>query len=140
MSDTLVKNILHQVLSPRIVSNGSGGYTTKIDLKADRLLLVDRLVLNPAVTGTGSFDSPLTGQCGSVIFAVASGGSSTDTINVYVNGLTNDSIVFAVQTANVGPSVSSVGINVPNKRLIIKTSSPVNPGESYRIGWFIAKY
>jgi hypothetical protein len=138
MSDTVVKNILHQVLSPRIVSDGSGGYTTNIDLKADRLLLVDRLVLNPAVTGTGSFDSPLTGQCGSVIFAVASG--ANDTINVYVNGLTNDSIVFAVQTANGGPSVSSVGIDVPNKRFAIRTSSPVNAGESFRVGWFIAKY
>jgi len=146
MSDTVVKNILYQVLSPRIVTNGSGGYATKIDLKADRLILNDHLVLTNRLimnesSGAGTYDNPLTGQCGSTLLAVpSSGGTPTDELRVYVNGMTNDSVVFAVQTSGGGPTVVSVGIDVSNKRFVVRLSSPVVAGETVRIGWFIAKY
>lgn len=145
MSDTVIKNILYQVLSPRIVTNGSGGYTTKIDLKADRLILNDPLVLTNSLvltesSGAGTLENPLTAQCGNAILAVPTGGAATDELRVYVNGITDNSVVFAVQTSIVGPTVRSVSIDVPNKRFTVLLSSPVVAGESFRIGWFIAKY
>lgn len=61
-----VRNILNHIISPKIVSDGNGGYTTRVDLvNIDRLVNVDRLILNTIETGTGGVASrPYTGQYG----------------------------------------------------------------------------
>ena len=53
-----VRNILNHIISPKIVSDGSSGYTTRVDL-----VNVDRLVLNSG-TGDGTENNPFTGQFG----------------------------------------------------------------------------
>ena len=124
---TTVKNILQHVLSPKIVRDGSGGYTTKVDL-----VNVDRVVLNDP-RGSGTISDPFTGQCGSVTI-----GSGENQISVFATGLTANSVVFAVNAVNDEPGVESVGIDGANTHFIIRLRDPTS--RPTRIGWFIAKF
>jgi hypothetical protein len=128
MSDTLVKNILHQVLSPRIVSNGSGGYTTKIDLKADRLLLNNRPG-DGFNSGTGdglTAGTAFTGQCG-IIPSIAPGGIK----QIYHRDVTPNSVILTSLRISYVASGTFIVINDGN---------PATEASQDRVGWFIAKY
>ena len=56
---TTVKNILSHIISPKIVKDGSGGYTTKTDL-----VNIDNLIFASRGSSAGSAETPLTAQCG----------------------------------------------------------------------------
>ena len=100
---TTVKNILNHIISPKIVKDGSGGYTTKTDL-----VNIDNLVFASRGSGTGSPAVPLTAQCGVVTFP-----SNQSIITVYHSRVTANSIIIATHQSLDG-NFRRVRTIVPN--------------------------
>jgi hypothetical protein len=112
---TTVKNILQHVLSPKIVSDGSGGYTTKVDI-----VNVDTIQFSQS-------------QCG------IANGNTTSFIQVNnVYGLTAGSIVFAVNKRASGPTVIRVALDHAGNKFTMLLDG--NSTTEDRFGWFIAKF
>ena len=122
---TTVKNILQHIISPKIVSDGSGGYVTKTDL-----VNVDNLLFTTNATTAGTDLNPLTSQVGTFSFP-----EDSKTTSVYHSRVTTNSVIFAVTQANSGNYVVSV---VPEDG---RFSITLNiRGYSGKVGWFIASF
>lgn len=125
-----VKNILNHIISPKIVKDGSGGYTTKTDL-----VNIDNLVFASRGTGTGSPETPLTAQSGVVQFP-----SGRQTIQIYHSRVTSNSIIIATNR--------SLDIDGKRVRRVTPTSSGYfeiyldgEVGDSDNsVAWFIASF
>ena len=124
-----VRNILNHIISPKIVSDGFSGYTTRVDL-----VNVDSLVLNSG-TGNGSSNSPFTGQFGVISGLVSSNPTVVVTINhQYV---TVDSVILLTVT-NVYASATAVINSVSNGSF--RANVRVASNSDYRLNWFIVKF
>jgi hypothetical protein len=111
-----VRNILNHIISPKIVSDGSGGYTTRVDL-----VNVDRLVLNSG-TGDGTVNNPFTGQFG-FIGSVPSGIGAS----LYHRDVTPSSVILT--------SLRILGVANGSFEVANDTSGPVTTAT-----WFIVKF
>jgi hypothetical protein len=120
---TTVKNILQHIISPKIVSDGNGGYVTRTDL-----VNVDNLLFTTKASTAGTGQNPLTSQCGSVTVTGTS-------IIIYHSRVTGSSIIFAVPQASLGVYVTSV---IPTSGSF--TIQLNNTGTNLPIGWFIASF
>ena len=127
---TTVKNILNHIISPKIVKDGSGGYTTKTDL-----VNIDNLIFASRGTGTGSPEAPLTAQSGVVAFP-----PGRQIIEIYHSRVTENSIIVATNRS----------LDIDGKRLqrVNPTSSGYfeihldgEPGNDRNsVAWFIASF
>ena len=126
-----VKNILNHIISPKIVKDGSGGYTTKTDL-----VNIDNLLFASSSNVTGSVLIPLTSQVGVVTIA-----RLRDRITVYHSRVTANSIILAtnktVETSNTR-TVSHVTPVGGMFTIYLNGENGAN-GVSY-ISWFIASF
>lgn len=111
-----VRNILNHIISPKIVTDGFSGYTTRVDL-----VNVDRLVLNSG-SGNGSSGNPFTGQYG-FVGSVGAGGSAT----IYHRDVKPSSVILT--------SLRIIGIGNGLFELINDTSGVVTTAT-----WFIVKF
>jgi hypothetical protein len=128
---TTVKNILQHIISPKIVSDGSGGYITKTDL-----VNVDNIIFQSSSTTPGTSLLPLRTQSGQFTFA-----ANSSNMNVYHENVTTSSIVLATvlrtdpginqYIVQVVPSAGSFAVTISN--------NSGNPS-ILKIGWFIASF
>jgi hypothetical protein len=127
---TTVKNILQHIISPKIVSNGSGGYLSKTDL-----VNVHNIVFAAGASNeTGSAENPFTTQSG-VVTAFA---NSADTY-FYHSRLNANSVVFAtIRSPNLSAVIYSVSTTSDNIIGLVRITC--NQAFSGTIGWFIAKF
>ena len=126
---TTVKNILQHVLSPKIVSDGGGGFKTATDLVNIDAVNANRLILSLG-TGNGSDGIPYTGQTGT---SVISGGNLY--AQAYIQGVTSQSIVFAVSSDSVNPVAS---VECSDGYIIIRVAT--NAARDVTVKWFVARY
>lgn len=125
-----VRNILNHIISPKIVSDGFSGYTTRVDL-----VNVDSLVLNSG-TGNGSSGSPFTGQFGVISGSIASGASSA-TLTINHQYVTVDSVILLTVT-NSATSASAAIVSVSNGSFIANVRGLL--ASPYKLNWFIVKF
>jgi hypothetical protein len=123
---TTVKNILQHIISPKIVSNGSG-YVTKTDL-----VNVHNLVFSETATTAGTTQVPLTAQCGTVVIP-----SGFTFVQVTHSRVTTASIILATCRTSTGTAVESVTVNVTGKFII---NLLVSPSSDLTVSWFIAAF
>jgi hypothetical protein len=121
---TTVKNILQHIISPKIVSNGSGGYVTKTDL-----INVDNLLFTAASTTAGTVSVPLTSQCGTVTL------STSNTVRVYHSRVTPNSVILANVQTNSGVHIVTVEPLDGSFKILVSAS-----GFTLQISWFIASF
>ena len=124
---TTVKNILQHIISPKIVSNGSGGYVTKTDL-----VNVHNLLFSERATTAGSLLNPLTAQCGTVIVPI-----DQFNVEVYHSRITSSSIILATCMASLGTAVECVVVTGPTSFTIQLLTPPVS---DIPVSWFIAAF
>jgi hypothetical protein len=123
---TTVKNILQHIISPKIVSDGNGGYVTKTDLvNVDNLLFTSASIIE----SENSSDSPVTSQCGIVT-------ATQRSTFVYHSRVTPNSIIFAVPREN--RNIYVVNVVTGQGVFIINLNSAPFPNMS--VGWFIASF
>ena len=122
---TTVKNILQHIISPKIVSNGSGGYLSKTDL-----VNVHNIVFAAgASTEDGSLEKPFTTQCG--VLTTANGDNN---FTIYHSRVSASSIIMAC--CNLGDVlVTSVAVAEGSFTIYLSQETI-----GYKIGWFIAKF
>lgn len=121
---TTVKNILQHIISPKIVSDGSGGYVTKTDL-----VNVDNILFTAASTTSGSSGSPLTSQCGIVDV------NKTLYVTVYHSRVTTNSIILASVRQATPYYVTSVVPSNGSFRIYLNASNYLG-----KVNWFIASF
>jgi hypothetical protein len=129
---TTVKNILNHIISPKIVKDGSGGYTTKTDL-----VNIDNLVFSSKGSGSGTSTVPLTSQCG--VAVIIPGGNS---VYVFHSRVTTTSIILATNKTletNNSRIVSYVTPD-PTGFTITLTGSTNANGVNTEVSWFIASF
>jgi hypothetical protein len=126
---TTVKNILNHIISPKIVKDGSGGYTTKTDL-----VNIDNLIFVSPASTAGTEAAPLTAQVG-----VASGISDRTFVIVYHSRVTANSIIVASvkRFDNFQRSISQVLPDEGNFSITFSGALGVNGCE---VSWFIASF
>ena len=122
---TTVKNILQHIISPKIVSDGAGGYVTKTDL-----VNVDNLLFTTNATTDGTELNPLTSQVGTFSFP-----EDRKTTSVYHSRVTPNSVILAVTQESAGVYVVSV---VPEDGRFAITLNVA--GYLGKVGWFIASF
>jgi len=126
---TTVKNILNHIISPKIVKDGSAGYTTKTDL-----VNIDNLIFASRGTTAGSEAAPLTAQCGTVNL----GGGALDVL-VYHSRVTVNSIILVTNKSR-GESYRNIASVTPaNGQFTIRLSEQTQ-GDQNSIFWFIASF
>ena len=126
MSDTVaVRNILNYILSPKIVSDGNGGYTTKVDL-----VNIDRIAFESG-TGNGTLTTPFTAQCGTFTT------TGTTTPRIYHRSVTSNSIILLSVLENGGTAAIS-GISRADGYFQVNLSRV--PTLTATITWFIVKF
>jgi hypothetical protein len=125
---TTVKNILNHIISPKIVKDGSGGYTTKTDL-----VNIDNLIFASRGTNAGTEAAPLTAQCG--VLSVTSGIVGI----VYHSRVTANSIIVASvkRFDNFQRSITQVLPGEGNFRITFSGALGSNGCE---VSWFIASF
>ena len=128
---TTVKNILHHIISPKIVSNGSGGYITKTDL-----VNVDNIIFQSSSNTTGTLLLPLLTQSGQFTFP-----SATSTVNVYHANVKSSSIILAnVLTTDPGLNQYIVQVVPSAGSFAVTISNQSGTPSILKIGWFIASF
>ena len=127
---TTVKNILNHIISPKIVKDGSGGYTTKTDL-----VNIDNLIFASRGTGPGSLEAPLTAQCGVVAFS-----AGQQFIDIFHSRVTANSIIVATNRSvdNDGRRIRYVNPRSNGSFEIGLDGLPGNANNS--VAWFIASF
>jgi len=125
---TTVKNILQHVLSPKIVSDGGGGFKTATDLvniDTANATTVNAAAVNATTVNayTGAF-TYLSGNFGTTQAGIGSSGT-----DIPVTGFTSNSVLF-VQPWGTG-KISSVAKNAGSFNVSL------SPGTKY--DWFIAQ-
>jgi hypothetical protein len=125
---TTVKNILQHIISPKLVSDGSGGYVSKTDL-----VNVHNIVFAAgASTEDGSFEKPFTTQCGTIV-----GNSGSSATTVFHTRVTVNSIIFAAIISAGSNTIYNVIPSAPGVFTI--TCDSILPANT-RLGWFIARF
>jgi hypothetical protein len=124
-----VKNILNHIISPKIVKDGSGGYTTKTDL-----VNIDNLVFASRGSGTGSVEAPLTAQCGTATFP-----TDQKVITIHHSRVTANSIILVSDKVIGGNSTRVEQLACAGGSftitLVVEAGSP---GKT--VFWFIASF
>ena len=125
---TTVKNILNHIISPKIVKDGSGGYTTKTDL-----VNIDNLIFASPASTAGTEAAPLTAQAG--VLTVTSGTAET----VYHSRVTANSVIVASvkQFDNFERSITQV---LPAEGSFTITFSGSLGADGCKVSWFIASF
>jgi hypothetical protein len=121
---TTVKNILQHVISPKIVSDGTGGYVTKTDL-----VNVHNLVFSERATGKGDAGIPLTAQCGTYTI----GANEGENITFTHSRLSANSIVLAQVISDDSVVVRRTYTDLNSFTFTVALSGLA---EGVRIGWF----
>jgi hypothetical protein len=124
-----VKNILNHIISPKIVRDGSGGYTTKTDL-----VNIDNLIFASRGTTAGSEAAPLTAQCGRV---PVSGGALS--LRVFHSRVTVNSVILVTQNSLDTSSRTVKTVTAENGSFLIELSGATS-GNQNSIFWFIASF
>ena len=131
---TTVKNILSHIISPKIVKDGSGGYTTKTDL-----VNIDNLIFASRGSGTGSVEAPLTAQCGVVEVP-----RSSNSVTVFHSRVTTNSIILATNNTVITYSAGDTRVShitPSNDSFTITINQPTTAdGPKTYIFWFIASF
>jgi len=123
---TTVKNILQNIISPKLVNDGSGGYVSRTDL-----VNVHNLVFgNGAPNEDGGSANPFTTQCG---VAMSNG---SDSIVVNHSRVTQNSIIL-IQNLTDSDSTNVLSVFPGDKVFTIRLNSESNGAV---FGWFIAKF
>jgi hypothetical protein len=129
-----VKNILNHIISPKIVKDGSGGYTTKTDL-----VNIDNLIFASRGDGTGTSVVPMTAQCGVVEVP-----RSSVSVTVFHSRVTTSSIILAtnetVITYSDGDTRVSYITPASNSFTITLNQPTTADGPRTYIFWFIASF
>jgi hypothetical protein len=126
---TTVKNILQHIISPKLVTDGSGGYVSKTDV-----VNVHNLVFaTGASTENGGAANPFTTQCGTIV-----GNSTITSTTVYHSRVTANSVIMVSIISGGTTNVRNV---VPffNGGGFVITCSGILPANS-KLGWFIARF
>jgi hypothetical protein len=126
---TTVKNILNHIISPKIVKDGSGGYTTKTDL-----VNIDNLLFASRGSGTGTLGVPLTAQVGEVDIP-----SDKDTVTIYHSRVTPNSIILATDKDIGGNKTDVRSIQCTAESFTINLTDLAGSGGK-KISWFIASF
>lgn len=126
---TTVKNILNHIISPKIVKDGSGGYTTKTDL-----VNIDNLIFASPASTAGTEAAPLTAQCGIVTI------TGIDRVTLYHSRVTENSIIVAgvKRLDNAQRNITHI-TSVEGSFTIILNGSATGINGS-RVSWFIASF
>jgi len=124
-----VKNILNHIISPKIVKDGSGGYTTKTDL-----VNIDNLIFASRGADAGSAETPLTAQCGRV---PVSGGALS--LRVFHSRVTVNSVILVTQNRLDTASRTVKTVTAENGSFVILLTD-VTSGNQNSIFWFIASF
>jgi hypothetical protein len=125
---TTVKNILQHIISPKLVSDGSGGYVSKTDV-----VNVHNLVFSGgAANEDGSSTHPFTTQCGTI-----TGNTTSTATTVYHSRVTTSSVIFAVIMGGGTLNIRNVVASAPG--MFVITCSGNLPANT-KLGWFIAKF
>jgi hypothetical protein len=103
-----VRNILNHIISPKIVSDGNGGYVTKVDL-----VNIDSIVAGSVSVGGSAASSDLAG-----VFTIEAGTTITEASGVFkftipVEGLAAEDYIAFVQ------ATGSAAVNDPPTYSII---------------------
>jgi len=124
-----VKNILNHIISPKIVKDGSSGYTTKTDL-----VNIDNLIFASRGTTAGTIAAPLTAQCGVVDVP-----NNQDTVTVFHSRVTTNSIIVASvkRFDNFQRSITQV---LPVEGNFTITFSGDMGVDGCKVSWFIASF
>ena len=117
-----VRNILNHIISPKIVNDGYGGYTTKVDL-----VNVDKIVFGSG-TGTGTSANPFTGQCGRIQ------GNGAVSLRVYHQNVSTTSIILVSKDGDA--LVYIEGVVCSNGSFYVNFSAAAYS----TISWFIVKF
>ena len=126
---TTVKNILQHIISPKLVTDGSGGYVSKTDL-----VNVHNIVFaGGASTENGTITRPFTTQCGTITRDLP----GTSSITVWHSRVTTTSVIFAVIISGGVNTIINVIPNVAGE-FVITCSGEIFSGT--RFGWFIARF
>jgi hypothetical protein len=126
---TTVKNILQHIISPKLVTDGSGGYVSKTDL-----VNVHNIVFAAGASNEdGTVTRPFTTQCGTLTATV----SGSQAITVYHSRVTTNSVIFAV---NIDGGLNLVFNVIPNTAgsFVITCGAEIIPATKF--GWFIARF
>jgi hypothetical protein len=126
---TTVKNILNHIISPKIVKDGSGGYTTKTDL-----VNIDNLLFASRGAGTGTLGVPLTAQVGEVDIP-----SDKDTVTIYHSRVTPNSIILVTNKDIGGNKTDIRSIQCTAESFTINLTDLAGSGGK-KISWFIASF
>jgi hypothetical protein len=126
---TTVKNILNHIISPKIVKDGSAGYTTKTDL-----VNIDNLIFASRGTTAGSEGAPLTAQCGTL---PVSGGVLS--VRVFHSRVTVNSVILVTQNRLDTSSRTVKTVTAENGSFVILLTD-VTSGNQNSIFWFIASF
>jgi hypothetical protein len=127
---TTVKNILQHIISPKIVSNGSGGYVTKTDI-----INIDNILFAEVGSGAGTEAVPLTQQSGRVTFATRSRNITVHHLNVTA---TSNIMVSILKTDGNTPQI--IEVLPANKTFTITLSGDTATTSQFTVGWFIASF
>jgi hypothetical protein len=141
---TTVKNILQHVLSPKIVSDGSGGYVTKTDLVNIDVANARNVVASNSVTTSNLFAGDVTATVGTFTtlagyFNESQSGTRKSGAQVNVAGFTTNGIVL-VQPR--GTSVTVIGITKSSGSFTVSLSvsgTPGSPSTTEFYDYFIVK-
>jgi hypothetical protein len=126
---TTVKNILNHIISPKIVKDGSGGYTTKTDL-----VNIDNLIFASRGTNAGTEAAPLTAQTGEVFIP-----SNSKSVIVYHSRVTPNTIILTSNKV-IGANLTSISSIIPiDGRFTINLTDLAGSGGK-EIFWFIASF
>ena len=131
---TTVKNILQHIISPKLVTDGSGGYVSKTDL-----VNVHNIVFAEGASNEdGTITRPFTTQCGSITRSAPSIiETEVLTETIYHTRVTTNSVIFVNSLMGGTSFVYNV---VPTAPGIFVVTFIVAPGAQYRLGWFIARF
>ena len=125
-----VKNILNHIISPKIVKDGSGGYTTKTDL-----VNIDNIIFASRGSGTGSLELPLTAQSGVAIIPL---GDSF--IDIFHSRVTANSIIVATNRTIDTTTKRFVLFVKPNATGFTITLNNSTTSGDTEVCWFIASF
>lgn len=124
-----VKNILNHIISPKIVKDGSGGYTTKTDL-----VNIDNLIFTSPASTAGTAEAPLTAQSG--VFTVS---GFAEVVRVFHSRVTANSIILVTHKSLDNDS-RTVRYVTPYNNYFDITLSGQTAGSGNQIFWFIASF
>jgi hypothetical protein len=125
---TTVKNILNHIISPKIVKDGSGGYTTKTDL-----VNIDNLIFASPATTAGTEAAPLTTQCG--VLSVTSGYLGL----VYHSRVTANSVIVATVKRLDIFQRSIINVTPDEGMFVVAFNGGVG-SDGCEVSWFIASF